>query len=317
MAALSQPLSSVCSAAPDGELTLATTPLADLLDRDVLRRLCGDKLFVRFSPARSEIACVAPPKPLVRLVLRRTYLPFLHEEVLEAFKAYLPPAMGQPYNIWFEYRGTPLKWNEPFGVSIDKLCGSEVPYPVEITVHFLGEAPSKEVLPYAGMDDLKKAVLSDLRQAIFIQHGDNRAWAKMRMEQQQGLWNAIQALDLDAYAEVKQAIACQNLSKVKKLPIRLHIGDCSSGDPTTYSMQALRYPISPLRGGEPVTVLDFLQEVMPALLGPGCNGKEFALKSGVELLVYGLSIPLETPLHWLALHAPCLDSFVHMVVRLA
>ena len=49
---------------------------------------------------------------------------------------------------------------------------------------------------------------------------------------------------------------------------------------------------------------------MPPLLQDGM------LVDGVQILLQGLELPLETPLFWLSLHASYLDHFVHLVARM-
>jgi len=61
--------------------------------------------------------------------------------------------------------------------------------------------------------------------------------------------------------------------------------------------------------GKASTVRDFLGLVMPPLL------KDGELTEGVDILLQGLQVPLETPLFWLALHASYLDHFLHLVAR--
>lgn len=55
---------------------------------------------------------------------RENYFYFLLDEVKAMFDAHAPPEKVESYEeMWFEFNGTPLKWNMPIGVQFDTLFG--------------------------------------------------------------------------------------------------------------------------------------------------------------------------------------------------
>lgn len=306
-AAVAEPPSAVAS---NG---FATGPLVDLIEEGARKRLCGGKVLLRLRLACDEVAWVTEPSPLFRMAPRLAYLPFLFNDVYEHFKSYVPPLLGQSYEIWFDYNGIALRWHYPLGVLCDALLGLEVPVPLDLTVHFRG-CTCKDLLPFSGIGDLKSAVMSAFRQAVFLQQGSAQAWSRMPMQQQQRLWDAIKAADFEACGQVERQLLCPSFAKCKKLAVRLHI--CGPGR----EHRVLLHPAPALEesgAGGPLTLNTLLKQTLPLLFAEA-GGEQSAepLLHGVQVLTQGLRLPLDTPLYWLALHASYLDHFVHLVVRL-
>uniref|UniRef100_A0A7S2QCZ1 Autophagy protein 5 n=1 Tax=Zooxanthella nutricula TaxID=1333877 RepID=A0A7S2QCZ1_9DINO len=285
--------------------------MASLTEFDVQRRMCGGRVLLRVRLSCDEIAWVTEPCPLFVLAPRLAYLPFFFHEVFEHFKAFVPPLIGQSYELWFDYAGVPLRWHYPIGVLVDVLVGTEVPTPLDLTVHFRG-GPAKEVLPFSGIGDLKNAVMSAIRQAVFLQHGSATPWSKLPMQQQQRLWDAIKTADLEGCCAIRRSLLCESLSRCKGLPVRVHLGGAAA------KHTVLLHPAPAFQsddaGGALVSVGGFLSSVLPPLVDERAG--HFSVVEGVEVIAHGIHIPLETPLYWIALHASYLDQFVHLVVRL-
>ena len=110
-------------------------------------------------------------------------------------------------------------------------------------------------------------------------------------------------------------LMCTSLSECKSLAVRLHlwVSTVSTGSAPSSSSNncdVLLHKAPPMtEDGKASTVRDFLGLVMPPLL------KDGELTEGVDILLQGLQVPLETPLFWLALHASYLDHFLHLVAR--
>lgn len=282
--------------------SLAESSLVSLIEEDARRRLCGGRLLLRVRLACDEVASLKEPPPLFSLASRLAYLPFLFNDVYEHFKSCLPPRMGQSYEIWFDYNNVALRWHYPLGVLCDVLVGCEVPNPLDLTVHFRG-CSSKELLPFSGIGDLQRAVMSAFREAVFLQQGTTTPFGKLPKQQQTQLWDAISSSNLEAFSLVQRQLLCHNVARCKSLAIRLHL----YGPPHA----VLLHPAPALEeDGSPSSVRHFLLRAMPPLLDASS-----ALLEGVEVVLHGVLIPLETPLYWLALNAAYMDSFVHLAVR--
>lgn len=295
-----------------GDLT--TEPLGSLIEVETRRRICTGKLLLRIRLACDEVASLTEPAPLFRLVPRLAYLPFFFNDVFENFKSCMAPPLGQSYEIWFDYNGAPLRWHLPLGVLCDMLVGSEVPIPLDMTVHFRG-FPSKDLLPFSGIGDLKGAVMSAWRQSVYLQHSSATPWSRLPMQQQQKLWDTIKAANMEGCSEVQEQLLCPSLAKCKSLAVRIHV--CGVEPALTHD--ALLHPAPPLTtaDSQPVTMHAFLRQVLPPLF-PKAEGEVVPeeLVEGVEVLSHSLRLPLETPMYWLALHASHLDNFLHLIVRL-
>merc|ERR1719440_2023391 len=200
---------------------ISNCPLTDLIEVDARRQLCGGEILLRIRLDGSEIASLTEPPPLFRLVARLAYLPFLFNDVYEHFNSSLPPKMGQAYEIWFDYDGVPLKWQFPLGVLCDILVGSDVPMPLDLTVHFRGGA-SRELMPFSGISSLEKAVMSAFRQAVYLEQNNTAPFMKLPKQQQTQLWDSISKSNLEAYSAVSQQLQCQTLTRCKSFAVRLH-----------------------------------------------------------------------------------------------
>jgi len=280
-------------------------PLTALIEEDVRRQLCGGNLLLRIRLSCNEVASLKEPPPLFYLASRLAYVPLLFNDVYEHFKTCLPPRLGQAYEIWFDYDGTALKWHYPVGVLCDLLVGSEAPMPLDLTVHFQGGDASRDLLPFAGIGDMQKAVMSAFRQAVFLQHGSAAPFMRLPNQHQTQLWDSIAKSDLEAFSKIQRQLLCPSLAKCKSLSIRLHL----YGPPH----MTLLHPAPPLEdeeGAPPCSLRGFLRKAIPPLLD--AHG---ALREGVEIITHGVSVPLDTPLFWLALNAAYLDHFVHLIAR--
>jgi len=285
-------------------MEVASCPVADLVEADSRRRICGGELLLRIRLDVSEIAASTEPAPLFRLVSRLAYLPYVFNDVYEHFKTSLPPQMGQAYEIWFDYDGVALKWHFPIGVLCDLLVGSSVPVPLDVTVHFRGGNGSRDLLPFSGISSLERVVMNAFRQAVFLEQNNSAPFMKLPKQQQTLLWDSIAKCNMEAFAAlIRQHFLCQSLSRCKSLAVRLHF--------TGPVHDTLLHPAPPLEEGEPSTVLSFLRQAVPVLVDSAAG----QLREGVEILTHGVVVPADTPLYWLALNANYLDHFVHLVVR--
>ncbi|CAL1139719.1 unnamed protein product [Cladocopium goreaui] len=290
--------------------SLRAVPLKELVEsQETRRQLCGGQLLLRIRLAPDEVASLYEPDPLFSLVPRVAYLPFLFHDVLEHFKKSIS-RMGQPYELWFDYNNIALKWHFPVGVLCDSVVGMEVPVPWDLTVHFRGNSSlTKDLLPFSGMADLQRSVMNAFKQAIFLEIGSAARFMRLEKKEHMTLWNAILKSDLDTFSQVKEKLMCTNLVECKSVAVRLHLWSADSTHGSNCDVLLHRAP--PLdEDGTANTVQDFLNLAMPPLL------KDGQLAEGVEILLQGLQVPLDTPLYWLSLHASYLDHFVHLVARM-
>jgi len=283
-------------------------PVAELIEENSRARMCNGKLLLRVRLVSDEVAWVTEPPPLFRLASRLAYLPSFFEDVYKNFQSYLDPVMCQSYDIWFDYNGVPLKWHYPIGALCDVLVGSDVPVPLDLTVHFRG-CPLQELLPYSDVGDWRDAVMSAWQQAVFLQHQKASVWGRCPQEQQRRLWDAIKAADLKDVASVQRdsGLLCPTLGGCRHLAVRLHISS------QTQRHAVLLHPAPALEDRRPTTVQDLLRQVLPPLFPEPAGAPPL---EGIEIVTHGIRVPPDTPLYWLSLNSMYLDSFVHLAIRL-
>lgn len=290
------------------EPNVGEAPLHSLVEvqEDTRQRICGGRVLLRIRLAPDEVASLSEPDPLFSLVPRTAYLPFLFHDVLEHFKKSAIARMGQPYELWFDFNHTALKWHFPVGVLCDALVGVEVPVPLDLTVHFRGNSVMSDLLPFSGMADLQRSVMNAFKQAIFLEVGSASRFMRLEKKEHMMLWDAILQSDIKSFSQVEEKLMCSTLAECKSLAVRLHIWAPAHDD------EVLLHKAPALReSGAAFTLSDFLALAMPPLLSAAGD----VLAEGVEVLTQGLIVPLDTPLFWLALHASYLDHFVHLIAR--
>ncbi|KAJ7517120.1 hypothetical protein O6H91_21G011100 [Diphasiastrum complanatum] len=167
----------------------------------------------------SEVSTVPPPSPFMTLAPRHGYLPLLVDYIRPHFQSALPPG---PDNIWFDYKGLPLKWHIPTGVLFDLLC-IEPERPWKLTVHFRAY-PSNLLTAYEGseaakwtfMNTLKEisalflkrpchllpSLLNSIQQAAYIMYGNTKSVMNLSQSDQLELWRSLVKGDLEAYDRV-------------------------------------------------------------------------------------------------------------------
>lgn len=301
-------MTATSNAKASGSDSLADAPLSSLIEQDARRRVCKGKVLLCIRLAEGDMACTEPPAPLYILASRVAYLPFFFDEAELHFGSSRTPQIGDAdeSQIWFDYKGEALKWHYPLGLLLDVHVGKDVPVPLDLTVHFQAPGPNeeKELLPFLNQADCQRVILAALRQAHFLQHGSDVAFRKLAKDDQMKLWDSMCECNLEKYFTAQEPLQLDSLSKCKSLAIRLHFKG-----PT--HMQLLRPAPVFEDDGNPSLVKQYLAQVAPPLLTASGD----ALAAGVEVMAYGIKLPLETPLYWLLLHAAYFDQFIHLVVQ--
>ncbi|KAL9266439.1 Autophagy protein 5-like protein [Drosera capensis] len=120
------------------------------------------------------------------LAPRIGYLPLLALQIKPVFSAALPPGTD---TVWFEYKGSPLKWYIPTGVLFDLLC-AEPERPWNITVHFRGY-PTNVLTPCESEDAIKWSFINSFKEAACIIAGNCKSVMNMPQSDQLDLWRAV------------------------------------------------------------------------------------------------------------------------------
>ncbi|KAF3784659.1 Autophagy protein 5 [Nymphaea thermarum] len=149
----------------------------------------------------SEVATLPVPSPALVLGPRNGYLPLLLPLVKPHFSNSLPPGDD---NIWFDYKGLPLKWYVPLGVLFDLLCA--VPErPWNLTVHFRGY-PQELFSPCEGEENVKHSFMNSLKEAAYIINGNSKVIMNMSQFDQAELWRCVLKGEIEGYLQVSSKL---------------------------------------------------------------------------------------------------------------
>ena len=265
--------------------------------------------------APDEVATLKKPKPYCLCLPRQSLLPLAADRIRAHFEAFVPPMAGDA--LWFEYDGTPLRWQLPIGVLYDLLCGEESQtrqdLPWRITVHF-ASFPANELLR-ATVREAESVLLNGLKEACFLRCGSATPAMDLTPAAQLDLLTALAdtAEPAAAYAkyaavagQVEDKVQAQ-VAKMRQGPPRgLPLRACIS--PTEWRQQ----PVSPTTSsGEPATLGDGLAILLPALYPHGTPKHAASV-----VLVQGVRVALSTPLVWLWEACSHPDGWLYAIIKL-
>jgi len=271
-----------------------TEARADLLEPEIRRDFLQSRVLVQIRLAPNEVVALQQPVPLFLAVPRLSYLPVLFDDIFQHFEEYIPPRMGQDYEIWFDIDAFPLPWQYPVGVSLDAVPSSENSLQF-LTVHFQNR-PS-HLLPFTGIGSLEPLFMNSLRESTFLSHASADRFMRLSKGAQATLWQSFLTDDFVSFSEAEKALHWESLDKCRSLAVRWHIM-------VKRVHEVFLSRISVFNADdEPRTIQDELTEQLPFL------------GSDVEVRTLGTILPLNTPLYWICIHAAYLDGFAHLVVH--
>ncbi|XP_078178081.1 autophagy protein Apg5 family [Carex rostrata] len=181
----------------------------------------------------SEITSIPPPPPLMILGLRIGYLPLLIAPLKAHFSSALPPGTD---NVWFDYKGLPIKWYVPTGVLFDLLC-AEPERPWNLTVHFRG-SPGDVLTPCEGEESVKWSYINSLKEAAYVINGNCKNVMNMSQADQYDLWQSLLKGNMEGYMKISSRLKLRPFgedslpsdesetvasSRPCRIPVRLYI----------------------------------------------------------------------------------------------
>lgn len=239
--------------------------------------------------ALNEIAAVEKPLPLYIMLSRLSYFPQVFDRLKSHFLGVAPSALDE---IWLDFNGTPLKWHLPVGVLFD-LCGSSVPLPWQVTVHFTG-FPEDKLLRMPGLEALKTTFMSILKEANCLKYGDGAKVMSLSRQDQDNLWLGITA---------GEGGFQQFWDSNEKL-----LGDCSTLKSCALRVlsaqkgQMVQLPVKPLQ-----------QDGSQTSLGQALA--QFGFPANAQALIQGIVVPPEASVFGLMGTLACCDGFVYAIVQ--
>lgn len=272
-------------------------------DREVLQEVWAGKLPAVFSLAEADTElgeAEEAPAPCYLMLPRMSYLPLAMDKVRKHFSdSQRPGAQDNTGQMWFSYRGTPLRWHQPIGLLYDLLCsaseGQELPW--EITVH-LTSFPVDLLLPLHTRDQVETVFMSALKEADQLKH-NGKVVSLMQKKDHNQLWLGLTSDKFDQFWAINRKLmepsGAAGEEGFKHIPVRFHVaGVDNSGQATSNILQRL---ISPgLSLGEVI--------------------RDMGWSSEARVVTQGVSPDASTPILWMSRHLSYPDNFLHIVIVL-
>ncbi|KAF7724870.1 autophagy protein 5 [Apophysomyces ossiformis] len=254
---------------------------------------------------------------------RCSYLPLLAQQLSSVLDATVEPG-----DIWFDFRGEPLRWHYPIGILYDlhSLQDSKVnsPLPWSLTVHTqnfptekLLRRPSMETVQDMFMSMIKEVQYSVLpetdynsdeyvkEKADFLRHGTTKRVMNLSKRDQTQLWESVASDKFDDYWNVNKRLLETTASQpLRNIPLRLYLPEqCPVIQELVPADEIVSDPARSL--GEVVS------KILPDLFSP-------TLTENIAIpVIHGISLPLDTPIIWAAENLSFADNFLHIVISKA
>jgi len=199
---------------------LSTTVVAapPSADENVRRAAWDGGIPIVFTLHQNDLTTFDPPLPYYIVAPRGSYLPLVTASVREHFMLSAPVLIDE---MWFDYKGIPLKWHHPVGVLFDMLHANsfapELPWP--LTVHF-HEFPEQDLLRCPNEETIKNHFMNTLKEANYIKFGDNAKVNKLSLPESTALWDGLRSYEHDTFWHTNKLLVA-DASSLKHVPVRL------------------------------------------------------------------------------------------------
>ncbi|KAG0053037.1 autophagy protein 5 [Gryganskiella cystojenkinii] len=199
--------------------------------------------------------------------------------------------------IWFDYKGTPLKWWASNGVAIEGLL------PWKVTVHFQNY-PGDKLLSAAQGEGCKDAFMSMIKEADYLRNGTTKKVMNLSKADQTQLWDGILKNDYNQFWDVNHRLVLNDGAAPRHLPVRIYLpGNCP----------VIQEPVIPLDEQDtPRTLGQILNDALPALFPLNCDNATPRPSAGA--LIHGIRPSLDTSILWASQNLAYADNFLHLVI---
>lgn len=202
--------------------------------------------------------------------------------------------------------GTVLRWQLPLGVLYDLTCAAAAADGSvwRVAVHFRArgpKAPERDLLPWAGEDDVKRAYMNALKEACYMKFGDARRVNDLSVAEQDALWCQLvrPPRSLDAFWAVQARLVPAAAAAACFLPVRVLLRPDAA---------PRQFPAPAARGW---TLGEYLAAAVPERFGPRAPSATPA----PDAVVHGAPMPLEVGLYWLCVTCCSGDNFLYITLR--
>ncbi|KNC95916.1 uncharacterized protein SPPG_08673 [Spizellomyces punctatus DAOM BR117] len=250
---------------------------------------------------------------------RCSYLPLVTESVREVFVKSGVAFTGHDADIWYEYRGVPLKWHYPIGLLHDLLTSQyrgSSPLPWHIIIHFTNFPTDKLIRINAAniIDTPHDSFMSMIKEADYIRNGSIKKLMSLSKQDQTNLWQGLSSHDYDKFWNVNARLVTNDNTIPKYIPLRVYLLD----------QPVIQEPVAPVDDNLDCeyTLRDILGRMLPEIFPPSLDaptteGADNTRKSDASeavAILHGIVIPIETPILWLSQNCSYPDNFLHIVI---
>ncbi|KAL7722278.1 Autophagy protein 5 [Entamoeba marina] len=239
---------------------------------------------------------------------RNEYLPYLLRNSLDEFLEEVGQTMT---SITYMVNEQSIKWNTPIGVIFDNLHNGTLP--MEITI---GVTQNDTIFqPYENVDTLKNYHIQQLKESAYLKFNSIHVIRQLEVEYIDPLWEGHTINKLEEYEKLFNAIILPG-DAWEYLPIRWYFGTQRRFTETISTitddhLTTLHEGLITFLKQKDVTEQD--PELLK-LLKSSENINEI-INNTVEIIIQGITIPLDTPLLWLTLNMANSDQFLHIILR--
>ncbi|EKE41193.1 hypothetical protein ENUP19_0253G0029 [Entamoeba nuttalli] len=236
---------------------------------------------------------------------RNEYLPFLLKNSLTEFLQ----EVEQPISsVTYTVNEQNVKWYFPIGVIFDALHNGSLP--MEITIGISQNQSTFQ--PYENEETIKNYHIQQLKESVYLRYGSIQTIRQLAVESITPLWECHAQNKLEEYEQLLNPILITG-ENWQNIPIHWYFG----------SQRRYTDCIPVIINDHLTTLIEGLQVFLkerdindndpPSLQLLKTNA--FEQCPNLCIVIQGITIPLDTPLLWLALNLSHSDLFLHVVIR--
>lgn len=278
-------------ALPDAKETVKT------LETEHLRNEYMKKAYLlRIILFRDDIEGSFTPPPFYFKITRFCYLWSFMPEIKDFFDYYAQSTTK--HENWFEYKGTPVPWDLPFGAVYDMLLATEKNDKnyFDVVFHYRNY-PNKVLGPLKNIEYIKDSIIHNMKEAAWIRSGRNDC-VKTFLNPQDVIyiWQYFKSQSIADIHSITDKLKVQYSSG--KLPVKVYIRN--TGQLISKSVEA-KWKLK-----------DLMQRLFPKIFDVDDELKEEYKNFAV--FISGIPIPLETDLSTIDSIFIYMDQFIYLVV---
>ncbi|KAI7906481.1 autophagy protein Apg5-domain-containing protein [Cokeromyces recurvatus] len=275
-----------------------------LFDIDISKSIWNGKIPIKITLDPTEIDVYGKDKiwdPIYLEASRCSYFPLITKHLHHLFSELGMQVSEEAFqSIWYEYNNKPLKWHYPIGLLFD-LHSKSTLLPWPITLHFK-DLPTNDILLKPTLETMHDMFMSMVKEADFLRYGSTKKVMNLSKYDSTQLWQSLIVDRFEDFRAVnKQLIEYSN--QLQHIPLRIYLPEnCPIIQELVPFHSDTEKEIIP-------TIGDILKRLIPDLF------IENELDPNIEIIIHGIELPLDTPVHWAYENLSFADNFLHIVIR--